>query len=70
MNTFEIENLGVREMTPLETEKINGGDGIGVAFAYAGLLLAAAVPGVTIIAVASGVVGVGGLIYSCIEASR
>jgi hypothetical protein len=62
MNTIEFN---VQEMNASELEEINGGGWVSVALACAGVIAAAATPGVNII---SGAIAVGSLIAACIDA--
>jgi lactobin A/cerein 7B family class IIb bacteriocin len=62
MNTLEFN---VQEMNTSELEEVNGGGWFSVALAYAGVIAAAATPGVNIVV---GALAVGSLIVACIEA--
>lgn len=64
MNTLELKNFGLQEMTRNEiSDTYGGGKWLGVGLAYAGFLCACAAGGPITAAVA-----IGSLVYACVTA--
>ena len=70
MKNLDLNAYGVSEMSHQEMVETDGGGwlaNVGVGLAYAGVLLACAVPGVNVLAVASLAVASASLVVAAVE---